>query len=484
MRVMQTNSRPPAASADTAARPAPGDGQPFRPALSAVPVSVWVFMASALALRIAFVLLRGDFTDNTAMEHDALATSLLLGDGFAFGDWENYGPSSVQSPPYPLLIAALFWIFGTDAPAAYMTAQLINAVVGALLVPATYLMVRSLHGSHGVALIAAALMVIWPTQLLAVAYVQAVTLITFCTVTIVVLWYRATDSGELVPWVLFGLIGCIGALTEPVLLPPMALAGLLIFTKANLTFTARLRNAAVLLGCAIVIIGPWTYRNYVVHGGFMPIKSTFWVNVWKGNNPNDASGTDRPSLSAARLAAYQEQGVDVARQYDLLSPEQYAELRGQSDIKREAIFKRYTTTFIAENPGGYLERCLRRLGKTLFADWDHPAGRASGGIYFGVRGILLIGSVIGLVLAWRRGWRMGWPALMVVSSVLMYTLTITAARFAFPLEPFQIALTSLAIWTLLAWIVGRKRNAGAGTAGEWETRDARPFQSNQDPATS
>ena len=46
----------------------------------------------------------------------------------------------------------------------------------------------------------------------------------------------------------------------------------------------------------MLIIVPWSVRNRAVHGQWIPIKSTFWVNVWKGNNPN-ATGTDRLEMT-------------------------------------------------------------------------------------------------------------------------------------------------------------------------------------------
>src|SRR5690606_16754451 len=124
---------------------------------------------------------------------------------------------------------------------------LLNAFAGAATVPLLYVAVRLVGGAPVVALLSSALLTIWPTQLYATSYAQAITLITLCTLLMIVLWYRSVDSGRLLPWVAFGVIGCIGALTEPVLLPPMALAGLMILAHRRLPTPIRLRNAAVLL---------------------------------------------------------------------------------------------------------------------------------------------------------------------------------------------------------------------------------------------
>ena len=419
-----------------------------------LPRSIWILAGLALLIRIAAVLALANFGSSSALEHASIARGLLLGNGFAFNETADYTgtgvyePTSVQSPPYPLLLATLYWLFGVDSPAAHLTAQLINALAAAATIPLLYVAVRQCGGTRHVALLSGALLAIWPTQIVAVASVQAITLITLASVAIVVLWYRSIDTGSLGPWIAFGVVGCLAALTEPVLLPPMALAGLIVLVKRQLSWPVRLRNAAVLLGCAVVIIGPWTYRNWRVHGALVPVKSTFWVNVWKGNNPN-SGGTDRPPLSDEQLALFRAKGVDNVRQYDLLTTEQRAELDNKRAIEREAIWKRWATDFIRENPQRYAELCGLRLIKILWAEWDNPKSYDKLYIYFASRTILLIGSIVGLVLALGLRWRIGWPALIVGLSLLTYTLTITAARFAFPLEPFQIALTALTC--MAAW---------------------------------
>ena len=417
---------------------------------------LWVLAISALAARLALVVLLQQWNASSAMEHASLARGLVAGNGFSFneaGGYTQHGryePSGVQSPPYPLLLAGLFEVFGVDSPLAYFAAQVLNCLAGAATVPLVYLMVRRLRGRPATAVLAAALMALWPTQLFAVAFVQAISLITLCTVAVVVLWYRSVDTGDLLPWLGFGLVGCLAALTEPVLLPAMALAGLLVLCVRRLPFPLRLRNAAVLLACAFVVIGPWTYRNYRVFGALVPIKSTFWVNVWKGNNPHSA-GTDRPALTDERLAEFRNNGNDNVRQYDLLGDEQRAELDGATTVGRERLWKKYATTFISQNPGRYAELCGVRLAKTLWWEWDNPKGHQAFYAYPITRAVLLVGSLMGLLVALARRWRIGWPAVVVGTSLLTYTLTVTAARFALPLEPFQFALCAAA----LAWAYDR-----------------------------
>ena len=154
-----------------------------------------------------------------------------------------------------------------------------------------------------------ALVTVWPTQIYACTVAQAVVLITAAITAVMGLFYISVQTGRLGPWIAFSVAGTLAALTEPAFLPAMMIAGIVILLCRNLTFRVRLRNAAVLLLTAVALIGPWTLRNRRVHGAWIPVKGTFWVNVWKGNN-DSATGSDRIELSSS-------QGEEAARGWHL-----------------------------------------------------------------------------------------------------------------------------------------------------------------------
>ncbi len=417
-----------------------------------------IIVLLALALRVGAIFALKAWNNPNYMEHGPIAHALLEKGTFAFSDWGVFQPSSVQSPPYPLLLAGLYRTLGyaynpdtatITADSAHTAAMLINAVFGAISVALTFFLVRTLGGGKNVGLFAAALVAVWPTQIYLVTTVQAIAFIVMSVLAMIILFYKAVDSQNLWPWTLYGIIGCTAALTEPVLLPFMALSGLFILFWRDLPFPIRLRNAIVLFVTALVVLGPWAYRNYLVHGALMPVKSTFWVNVWKSNNPN-ASGTDRPQMSEEmrkRLMAgmtddqRRDPRFDNMRQYDLMPAEQRAELMNKPEVEREKVFAKFAKTWVSENPRRALQLCGIRLLKTLWIEWDNP--KALNAPYVTARSLLLLLTPLALYAAWRARWRMFIPFMLVGSGLLMYTLTIAAARFALPYEPWQLAMISL-----------------------------------------
>jgi hypothetical protein len=403
-------------------------------------------------LRVGTIFLLHRWTQPNAIEHRQLAINLLKHHTFYFRDFNTFGPSSVQSPPYPFILSICFGIFGAQTASAYIAAMIFNSFAGALTIWMMYFMTKALGGSDAVGLLSAALVAVWPSQVYSATHVQAISLITLCIVTMIYFFQRGISTGKLAPWLGYSVVGCFAALTEPVLLPILAASGLFIFAFRSLSFEVRLRNAAILLGAAIVIILPWTVRNRVVHGEWIPVKSTFWVNVWKGNNPN-ATGTDRLEMTDVekadlKVTAIDPAGQDVAHQYDALTPDQRAELNRKPEAERERIFKKYATTWIAAHPADYLKLCAKRLGMTLLFDLDNPKARNI--VWISSRIALIPLTIIGLWLARRNGWHLMFPLLVWGSALLTYTLTVTANRFAIPFEPLQLALTALVITSLFS----------------------------------
>jgi hypothetical protein len=258
----------------------------------------------------------------------------------------------------------------------------------------------------------------------------------------------AATSGKLAPWIAYSIIGCLAALTEPVLLPILALSGIFILAFRSLTMEQRLRNSAILLGAAMLIIVPWAVRNRTVHGQWIPIKSTFWVNVWKGNNPN-ATGTDRLEMNEQTLSKMQVRSAtdvaDIPHQYDALTPDQRARLNRQPEAEREKIFHEFAASWISANPGAYAKLCVKRLLMTLLFDRDNPKANK---VWIVSRILLLPLTIVGLFMARKQKWHLLFPLLVWGSALLTYALTVTANRFAIPFEPLQLALTALVIASL------------------------------------
>jgi hypothetical protein len=426
-----------------------------------------LFAAVAFAARLGLTLHLKAWRTPAAMEHKIIAASLVGGKGFTFADWNYYGPTSVQSPPFPFLLAGFFKLHHAvslneighvvinpaAAERAYFDIMVLNALAGAALVFLTYGAARTIGAVPLAALGAAGLVAVWPTQVYAASFVQAISMITCGLMGMVILYYRGVRTGGAGAWTGYAFLAAVTALTEPVFLPALVLSGGLMLLAGRLSWGQKLRNGAILAFAVAAVIGPWAVRNHIVHDKWIPVKGSFWVNVWKGNN-DFASGTDRLKMTPAEAAKMQkkidagESDVDVeARQYTMLDLSQKARLGNRPEAYREEIFREFALSWIRSHPKRYVQLCGIRLLKTLTVDWDNPKSLYRS--YVIGRAAINVMTLAGLVVAWRQRWSLLFPAMVAACALGSYTLTVTAARFAFPFEPLQLTLGSAAIVALL-----------------------------------
>jgi hypothetical protein len=406
-----------------------------------IPMQLLLIALACFVLRAGTIVVLRAWEHPSPLEHRQIALNLAAGEGFSFREFGSIGPTSVQTPPYPVILATLYRAIGSDTDGAHIAAMMLNALVAAITVPLIYVMLRRVRASRGVAMLSGTLFAIWPTQIYAAAVVQPVVLICALVVASVWLWRRAIHDDSLLSWIGYSLLATLAGWIEPVLLIPYVLSAGFILIAHPLERATRARNALILLGLMAIVIGPWAYRNRIVHDRLIVTTTTLWTNVWKGNNPH-ASGSDR--LPADRAGPHE---TADARQIDRLPPETRAELRRQSEAERDQLFGRLARGWIGANPGKYLELSITRLAKTLWTDWHNQQSRNIANLIS--RSILLIATPIGLVLVIRSRWKIGLPMLLSVCALLVYTFTLTAARFAIPFEPFQIALLSATLFAIV-----------------------------------
>lgn len=423
----------------------------------------------ALAARLAatFTLKRWD--DPTAGAYRQLALNLLEHGAYSFREFGYFGPSSVQTPLYPALLAGLFALFGPESPTAYFAALSLNAVFGGLCALAVAQAVRRSGAGDATGVAAGIVTALWPAQVLAAQFVQPMVLTALLTAAAVAWWQRARSSTGLWTWLGFSLAAATASMLQPTLLPALAAAFPAILFARCWPGDIRIRNAAVLACCVAVLWVPWLARNAAVHG--RPVITTrYWQDRYATSNPY-ATGSDRLPLTPQRRASagslrspHSDDSVaaDVVRipmmQIDELSPRQRAELQGKSEAQREQLFADFSRQ-ISGGKAIWMMQLPIRLAKAWTIDWDHPMSRHV--LAMVPRWTIAAVSLVGLLLfAARRLPSAGPVAVVLAGSALGQALSIASARQVIAMEPLQIVLA----FTVVAATFGRSTERRVGGA--------------------
>jgi 4-amino-4-deoxy-L-arabinose transferase-like glycosyltransferase len=240
---------------------------------------VFAFIAIGLTARIALTVYAGIATPpvpgSDASEHDSYAWNLAQGRGYSgvspdvkspTGELLDH-PSAYRAPGASLLWAGIYWLFGHR----YTPVRLAQCVLDTLTILLLYRIARICFGD-AVALLAAGVYSVWPTALLYSSLLGSEPLYTFlfCGSLLLSLefaahpkWQRAAGAGVLLG---LALLTRGNAVMMVGLMIPW---GIVQFWK-----TPRL----VMRACAIPLIAilmllPWTIRNYRVLHAFVPIET-------------------------------------------------------------------------------------------------------------------------------------------------------------------------------------------------------------------
>ncbi|MFZ5433448.1 MAG: glycosyltransferase family 39 protein, partial [Calditrichota bacterium] len=351
----------------------------------------WLFllMGGALIARLAVTLF---FADNHTLyyEYMEIARNILDGHGYSWKDAYTQ-PLQVTSFLPPLYVFwCLFFIWLSSAN--FLPMYIAQAVVAATGCIPAYLVGKRFF-THQVGLIFATFYAIYPEFV----YLHSRPVSEFLYV-VLALWLlygytllrdddpKSRTSFRRSLWL--GLLFGVTILVKEgatVLLTVIALS-LLIAKRPRATVLRR--SVVPMVAVAVLVVLPWTIRNYVAQGKFIPIRTGFGYTLWVGNHPggNGLLWLENGSKTQDDLPEDYKAYVDR----NLPNDEQ----------ARDSFYFSEVGRFIRSNPLHYADLCLRRLGVYLWFDPTHPLAQ---NIIYRISYILtLVLAIPGIILAIRR----------------------------------------------------------------------------------
>jgi hypothetical protein len=354
-----------------------------------------------------------------------LASSLLHGHGFSSPFGVPTGPTALIAPGYPTLIAALFFVFGTDTFASEIAIIALQILVSLVTIWLMMRIARQVLDGR-TALLAGAF---WALSL-PLLWIPAIfweTSLSACALpAILLLALRCRRRPTIAAWLLLGSSSAIASLVNPALLP-----SLVAIMAATAWQTRRVARTAPLLGllALLLLFAPWPIRNAVRFHAFVPLRSTAGFELWMGNRPGATGFLDEslfPMYNRAELASY------VAK--------------GEVAYTRDKSAQAWQ--YIRAHPATFLDLSLRRC----FRFWS-GTGNLDSPFFDEFHALLttLLGFA-GLAFLYRN--RMKAFALLMALPLLLFPLPyyITHAEFRYRLnlDPLLTLLAAYAVTQLAA----------------------------------
>lgn len=188
--------------------------------------------------------------------------------------------AAYRGPGYPAFVAACKRLMGNTTTAVRVG----NVFISGLLIVFFWCLGRELFSPRA-GLLAAAWLALYPRSIIMTQFVFSENLYIVCLVAGIWLSCRVFRKSSRIGCIGAGVAFGIGILTREVLvyfLPCLLVAALIV---SGMPFRERLLRAVLILITSLIVVMPWTIRNYFVHSRFMLVGYSDGIPLFEGNYP-------------------------------------------------------------------------------------------------------------------------------------------------------------------------------------------------------
>ena len=363
------------------------------------------------------------------------------------------GASTVgRAPLWPAIIAGIFAVFGDKN----LFVRLFLCLIGSGTCVLVALFSRDIFGKR-IGIIAGIIAALYPGLFLYDGWLYSESLYTFLLVACTYTLYRTQQTAKTRWMVTSGLLLGLLSLTRPNGLIVLLLVFLwaIVAVRAKwLPFQAAAKSVAIIAALALVIVAPWTLRNYNVTGGRLVPVATGDGLVLLGaynslvldNGPFRGIWI-RPSLIYPQ-GLYRYNYQYCQRACEVVQNSEYTSMAGQ---------------WVQHNIGAM----PTLLGLHLISMWtpstpeaDLPMNqfpdRLSSKILLALIPLssfpIFILAALGLLLTWRKWRHLLFIYLLIALDIVQCLYFYGSSRFRAPIEPLLVILVAGAIW----WFTERR----------------------------
>lgn len=424
-------------------------------------VALMIIVAVGFGLRMDQVINPLGEPGDDAFAYRALAESLY--EEHSYGG-KDFNTPSDWSPGAPLIYAASYFATGGVRDGV---GRGVEALLGTAAIIAVYLLSLRLSRRRSAALIAAALVAVYPPFIHSTGALMSEppALLTLPAAVLAFLW--ADSKGSPWAWLVPGLLFGLTALIRPEYLAVAFLFGVLLLfrvwrdsSQPGRDRARRVVSRALVFTLAVFLpIIPWTIHNYVTLDRVVPIttgsgKATFVGTYLPADGEYQQVKADLYEKYTGKVLDpdSEELGdVDPAPLFDRAAEKYTPELTRDAALGK--IGKENFREYLADDPAGYSGMTVRKVWRM----WGTGIGDATSSPIGALiqKGLVLAGLAGLLLLAWRRRWEAIAMAIPIVTVTAVGALTLAPPRRNEILMTIMLPLAAIALTEAAAWIAGR-----------------------------
>jgi 4-amino-4-deoxy-L-arabinose transferase-like glycosyltransferase len=373
---------------------------------------VWALIAPSVDPFLVHSPLLGD-----AASYGRIAKSLLAGAGFAE---RPPTPSAFWPPLYPAFLSLIYSVTGYDLAAA----RLVQAFLG-VAVPASFFLISLKPLGHRVAWLSAVGLIFYPYLVVFNAWLIAESLF-MALMSLGMLALSGTpDKPSLVRLAAAGAVFGLAALAKPFMLFVMPFLAVWLFLASPEGILRRIVAILVLAFAMLVVILPWSARNYRLYGQLVLISTNGGYTFLGANNADAWGGHDEgfpPPIP----------GLNGAEMEDAYYAEAYGWIRNNPLDFARLLIPKYRRLFSPLSVASFRED-LRLPGSAL--------------VYV-VYAAFLLAALYGAGKAWPTRKQIGYLYAPIAGVLVSAGLFYGDARYTLPMVPSLVVFAALSFESL------------------------------------
>lgn len=422
------------------------------------PKTLWIALGLLTVLINALILfvvipkvspsIRGLYSQNQYADgYDQLAANLAAGNGYRF--YPDTAQTLMREPGYPVLLAAIYKLFGSN----FEFVKLLNMLVAFGVAYLMTLIGRKVSTNSVLIFGSPLLFLFHPETLIAESRGGVEILFSFMLALYTLTVYKAVDTDR---WLDYAVSGAaLGATllvrSTPILFPVVLFGYFLFIRRQNKNLLVLIRNFALKISMVCLVISPWIVRNYLLTERFVPTASVLGIAAQTGLylSTHQEIGNVQVDWEAAmeRNKLAQELGYSFKVGY-------YQYFYSSAD---ELAFSQYLLRKVVDEYDAYPLLFAKTVGLNLVRFWCGGKTGKSVTLDAIVQFPFLALALAAVVLCIKDG-RAKTIAPLVLLCVYIVGVSIpilAQARYCGPLIPFMSILAVIAVLVLKQWFGGR-----------------------------
>lgn len=383
------------------------------------PIILLFIFVLAMSLRIIAISEGTSAIESDEIEYDRLATSLLSGNGYVTAAGL---PTSHRPPLYPAMLAAIYAVFGHS----YFAVKIIQAVAGSATAILIYLLAENIFNKT-TAILAGLLSSFYMPFLVCTRLLYTETFFIFLLFLItylIIIMQRVSLAGCAALGLLCAALTLLRS--NGFLMIFIVVFGLIIKARnANLTLNKIFLSISTLILCFVLVITPWTIRNYTVHKRFVLISTNAGLNMYQAT-------------------------IKTSGKIYAIDPKDPVEVKASAasnEVDRNSIYTRAAMGFYKKHPLKALKMlALRYLFFWNIIDWEVMGGEVVNYQYV----FILPFAIAGALFALKTQKEVTIILLVMMSFISLVLLIPGTARYRMPIDGYLMILGCYGIYEFVS----------------------------------